>query len=95
MKHIVQLAAAAAFSLATLAGPALAQDRYNRDRSDRAEHRDDEMRQSPEAARREAVAAYAEAKRECAHERRDERKDCLRSAKEDYDRQMAEARRRH
>ena len=92
MRRILELAAAAALGLAATATPALAQDRH--DRQDmRGEQRYDEMRQSPEAARREAAAAYAQAKRDCGRERQDERRECLRAAKEDYDHQMAGARR--
>ncbi len=91
MHPILRLAAAAAFGLAATTGPALAQDRHDHDQRD--DRGFDEMRQSPESARREAAAAYAQAKRDCARERHDERKECLRAAKEDYDHEMAEARR--
>ena len=80
--------------VATLVGlsvsaPVLAQERHDNS----SMRRDDaDSRQSRESARREAVAAYAQAKRECARERRDERTGCLRSAREDYDHQMAYAR---
>ena len=94
MKRIFELAAAVALGLALVASPALAQDRHDHDQSMRGEHRDGEMRQSPESARREATAAYAEAKHVCARERHDRRKECLRVAKANYDHQMAQARHR-
>ena len=98
MARFTTLAAAALIGLTCGAGSALAQDRHDADRSMRSEPRHasehDEMRQSRDAMRREAAAAYAEAKRECARRDRHERNDCLREAREDYDRQMAEARHR-
>jgi hypothetical protein len=94
MKWTSEFVTAAALGLAVVATPVLGQDRDDHDQGMRREHRDDEMRQSAEAARREAAAAYAQAKRDCGRERHDERKECLRAAKEDYDHQMAEARHR-
>lgn len=93
MKRIVEFAIALGLGLTAVATPALAQDRHD-DNAMRRENRDDEMRQSRESAHREAIAAYAQAKRDCGRERRDERAQCLRAAREDYDHQMAESRRR-
>ena len=93
MRRILELAAAAALGFAAMATPALAQDRHDHDQGMRGDQHYDEMRQSAESARREAAAAYTQAKRDCARERHDDRKECLRTAKEDYDHQMAEARR--
>src|SRR5947209_7092901 len=98
MSRFTSLAAMALLGLASATAPAWAQDRHDEDRG-RGDHpryysERDEMRQSRDAMRHEATAAFAEAKRDCARRGRHERNDCLRQAREDYDREMAEARRR-
>jgi hypothetical protein len=88
----IEFAAAAALVLAAAVNPALAQDRHDQDQATRGDRgRNDEMRQSRDSSRREAVAAYAQAKRDCGRQRRDERAQCLRDAKEDYEHQMADS----
>ncbi len=93
MKRITELVIALGLGLSAVASPVLAQERHD-DQGTRRENRGDEMRQSRESARREAIAAYAQAKRDCGRERRNERAHCLRAAKEDYDHQIADSRRR-
>jgi hypothetical protein len=76
-----------------LAGPLLQGTAFAQD----LRHEDDpalmrpESRQSWADAQREARAALAQAQQECRRERdRDQRDRCLRDAKEDHDRQLAE-----
>ena len=98
MNWVPALGLAAAVGLTSIAGPALAQDRHDEERSarqhDNARMTRDESRQSRELTRREAMAAFAQAKRECARERRDGRTECMRQARQDYDQQMSDGRRR-
>lgn len=93
--NFINFVAAAGLALTAATTPVLAQDRHDQDSDRRGDHtRNNDARQSPEIARREAVAAYAQAKRDCAREARAERAHCLRAAKADYDHQLADARRR-
>jgi hypothetical protein len=98
MNWVPAVGLAAAVGLTSIAGPAFAQDRHDEERSTRQQDKGrmgrDESRQSSELTRREAMAAFAQAKRECARERRDGRTECLRQARQDYNQQMSDGRRR-
>jgi hypothetical protein len=77
-----------ALALPALHGSAFAQDRDMRHDPDATVYREEGL-ESYAAARREAHAARAEAERACRHEREHDRDQCMRAAREDYDRQLA------
>ena len=88
-------AAALALGLAAVQGSALAQSStHGSTASERTitVGSTDPTPESPSAARHEAAAALAQAKRDCRKEQgQDARNDCLAAAREDYRKLMAEA----
>jgi hypothetical protein len=94
MKPLSSALLVCALAVPALHGTAFAQDRDMRHDPDAAVYREEGL-ESYANAQREAQAARAQAERACRHERQHDRDQCMRAAREDYERQLAAYPHRH